>query len=215
MRLRPKKNRQKRLSEVEEYFAVLTDGRLDTEKSFDNKSNPIYLELGCGKGEFAVRLSRKCQDVNIIAVEKVIDVVMMAMEKAKREECKNLKFLNLDIEKILEFLPEKFADRIYINFCDPWPRKKHAKRRLTYPDYLEKYKKLLKNGGCIYFKTDNFNLFEYSLGTFAFSGFVLGNVCFDLHNDEILNKENIQTEYEKTFSAKGFRINYLEAWLKE
>lgn len=215
MRLRPKKNREKRLSAVSEYFATLNDGKLDLEKTFDEKKDVLFLEFGCGKGEFALRLSQRHPESNIIAVEKVTDVIMMAMEKACREECRNLKFLSLDIETITDVFPEKCADAIYINFCDPWPRKKHAKRRLTSPAFLERYKKLLKDSGCIYFKTDNIGLFEYSLETFAACGYILRNVCFDLHNDEILNKDNIQTEYEKNFSAKGFRINYLEARLSK
>ncbi|NCA68005.1 MAG: tRNA (guanosine(46)-N7)-methyltransferase TrmB, partial [Clostridia bacterium] len=126
---------------------------------------------------------------------------------------KNLKFLNFDIEKILEILPEKYADALYINFCDPWPRKKNAKRRLTSTLFLERYKKLIKDGAHIYFKTDNLNLFEYSLETFKDSGFTLSNISFDLHGDQILNESNIETEYEKNFSAKGYKINYLEASL--
>lgn len=215
MRMRPKKNRDKRLQAADEYFAIVENGKFDYEKTFVDihKRGKLFLELGCGKGEFAVRLSKRCADTNILAVEKVTDVILMAMEKAKREECANLRFLNSDIEKILEILPENIADAIYINFCDPWPRKKNAKRRLTSPLFLEKYKKLLKDGARIYFKTDNLNLFEYSTETFQNAGFSLSNVCFDLHGDEILNESNIQTEYEKNFSAKGFKINYLEAMI--
>jgi tRNA (guanine-N7-)-methyltransferase len=211
--MRPKKNREKRLLVVNKYFAAIEDGKLNAEKTFLSPCKKTLLELGCGKGSFAVQLSKNNPDANILAVEKVTDVLMMAMEKAKREECLNLKFANFDIETILSVIPEKFADAIYINFCDPWPRKKNAKRRLTSPLFLERYKKLMKDGARIYFKTDNLNLFEYSLETFIESGFTLKNVCFDLHGDDVLNEGNIQTEYEKTFSAKGFNINYLEAYL--
>ncbi len=213
MRMRPKKNRDKRIFAVREYFAVVDNGKLDREKTFTVNNNRLFLELGCGKGDFAVALSHRHSDANILAVEKVTDVVMMAMEKAQREGCGNLKFLNLDIEKIFEIIPEKIADAIYINFCDPWPKHKNAKRRLTGPVFLEKYKTLLKSDARVYFKTDNLDLFEYSLETFQNAGFTLRNVCFDLHGDALLNETNIQTEYERNFSQKGFKINYLEAFI--
>lgn len=215
MRMRPKKNRVPRLEAVSGYFAFADEnGVIDIEKSFPEKKERLLLELGCGKGTFASVLSKRETDANIIAVERVPDVILMAMEKAEREDCTNLRFANFDITEILEKLPEKCADAVYINFCDPWPRKKNAKRRLTSPLFLERYKKILKDGARIYFKTDNIGLFEYSLETFPANGFVLENVCFDLHSDK-LNENNIVTEYEKNFSEKGFKINYLEAYLQE
>ena len=103
--------------------------------------------------------------------------------------------------------------RLYLNFSDPWPKKRNAKRRLTSPLFLERYKTILAPGGRIFFKTDNRPLFDYSLETFAASGYTLENVCFDLHGSPMA-AENIMTEYERNFSAKGFAINYLEAFLK-
>ncbi len=215
MRMRPKKNRVPRLEAVSGYFASVDDnGMIDIEKTFADKKERLLLELGCGKGTFAATLSKRETDANIIAVERVPDVILMAMEKASKEECANLRFASFDITDILEKVPEHSADAIYINFCDPWPRKKNAKRRLTSPLFLERYKKILKDGACIYFKTDNIGLFEYSLETFPSCGYKLKNVCFDLHSD-VLNENNIVTEYEKNFSEKGFKINYLEAFLQE
>lgn len=212
MRMRAKRNRETRFTAVEKYFAVFENEKLDIQASFPNKKQKTFLELGCGKGTFCTTLAQREADADIIAVEKVRDVILMAMEKAYAIGTDNLRFASFDIEKILEVFPEKCADAIYINFCDPWPRKKQAKRRLTSPLFLERYKALLKDGAGIFFKTDNFDLFEYSLETFAESGFVLRNVCYDLHAD-VMNETNIQTEYEKNFSEKGFKINYLEAYL--
>lgn len=211
--MRPKKNRNSRLLAVNEYFAVFDGEKCDLSKSFAFDSESLFLELGCGKGDFAAALSKRHPETRMIAVEKVVDVIMMAMEKAKGQQCENLRFIHADIEKIHEIMPKNAVTALFINFCDPWPRKKNAKRRLTSPLFLEKYKTLLKKDARLYFKTDNLALFEYSLETLQNAGFTLQNVCFDLHGDEILNKNNIQTEYERTFSQKGFKINTLEAFL--
>ncbi len=213
MRMRPKKNRVPRLEAVNGYFASTDEnGMIDISASFPEKRERLLLELGCGKGTFAVALSERETDADIIAVEKVPDVILMAMEKADKAGRDNLKFASFDIAEILEKVPGHCADAVYINFCDPWPRKKNAKRRLTSPLFLERYKKILKEGARIYFKTDNIGLFEYSLETFPACGYVTENVCFDLHSDP-MNENNIVTEYEKNFSEKGFKINYLEAFL--
>lgn len=212
MRMRTKKNREARLKKVEDLFAVLDGEKIDISKSFDKK-RPLWLEIGCGKGAFASQMSARNDDVNYLAFEKVIDVMMMAMEKAVRDGCGNLRFYNGDAENILALLEGEKLERIFINFCDPWPKKRNAKRRLTSPLFLEKYKQLLDEGARIYFKTDNRDLFDYSLETFAECGYTLENVCFDLHSSP-MNEFNIETEYEKNFSEKGFTINYLEAYIK-
>lgn len=212
MRMRTKKNREARLKKVEDLFAVLDGEKIDISKSFDKK-RPLWLEIGCGKGAFATQMSARNDDVNYLAFEKVIDVMMMAMEKAVRDGCGNLRFYNGDAENLLALLEGEKLERIFINFCDPWPKKRNAKRRLTSPLFLEKYKQLLDEGARIYFKTDNRDLFDYSLETFAECGYTLENVCFDLHSSP-MNEFNIETEYEKNFSEKGFTINYLEAYIK-
>lgn len=214
MRLRPKKNRDAR-SEKVSYLSVKTDvnGMIDLSASFENNGKEkLFLEIGCGKGSFATELSRRNSDAAIIAIERMTDVLLMAKERADREGCKNLVFSNANADKIDLILPEKSIDNLYLNFSDPWPRKKNAKRRLTSPLFLERYKKILKDGGRIYFKTDNIGLFEYSLETLQSCGFTLENVCFDLHASA-MNETNIMTEYEKNFSAQGYKINYLEAFL--
>lgn len=212
MRIRPKKNREARMKKVS-YLLAKTDedGVLDIIPTFSENKN-LFLEIGCGKGAFVTELSRRYPEVNILAVERVQDVMMMAMEKADREECENIAFSSENADRIDILLPEKSVDKMFLNFSDPWPRKKNAKRRLTSPLFLERYKHILKDGARIYFKTDNIGLFEYSLETFKEAGFTLENVCYDLHSSE-MNETNIMTEYEKNFSSQGFTINYLEAFL--
>lgn len=212
MRMRTKKNRDARLKKVEDLFVICDDEKIDVDKSFDKK-RPLWLEIGCGKGAFATQMSARHPEVNYLAFEKVIDVMMMAMEKASREGYGNLRFYNGDAEHICTLLEGEKLDRIFINFCDPWPKKRNAKRRLTSPLFLEKYKAVLSSGARIFFKTDNRDLFDYSLETFKECGYTVENVCFDLHSSP-MNETNIQTEYEKNFSEKGFTINYLEAYIK-
>ncbi|PKM62425.1 MAG: tRNA (guanosine(46)-N7)-methyltransferase TrmB [Firmicutes bacterium HGW-Firmicutes-21] len=216
MRMRPKKNRAARMEKVSYLFAKTDEnGRVDIMETFKKdgvaSDKPLFLEIGCGKGAFVTELSRQNPDADIIAAELVTDVLMLAMEKADRENRTNIAFLNENADRTDIFMPEKSTDRLYLNFSDPWPRKKNSKRRLTSPLFLEKYKKILKDGARIYFKTDNIGLFEYSLETLKEAGFTLENICYDLHSSE-LSSNNIMTEYENNFSSKGFKINYLEAF---
>ncbi|MBR4851991.1 MAG: tRNA (guanosine(46)-N7)-methyltransferase TrmB [Clostridia bacterium] len=214
MRMRPKKNRATRLDNVKELFAVTTeDGKIDIPASFGEESN-ISIEIGCGKGRFICGKAMQFPDENFIAFERVTDVNMMAMEKAFVAGLTNVRFHNGDAKELNNLLPPHSVNTIYLNFSDPWPKKRNAKRRLTSPLFLEMYKGLLAPDAVIYFKTDNIGLFEYSLETFAECGYTLSNVCYDLHNDAVLSANNIQTEYEEKFSEKGFTINYLEARLK-
>ena len=199
MRMRPKKNRDARLEKVSGLLAELDGGRVKLSPAF-GEGRELFVELGCGKGAFITGLSERFPDASLLAVEKVTDVAMMAMEKA-------------DGAAIDMLLPAHSVARLYLNFSDPWPKKRNAKRRLTSPLFLERYKTILAPGGRIFFKTDNRPLFDYSLETFAASGYTLENVCFDLHGSPMA-AENIMTEYERNFSAKGFAINYLEAFLK-
>ncbi|MBQ4648833.1 MAG: tRNA (guanosine(46)-N7)-methyltransferase TrmB [Clostridia bacterium] len=211
MRMRAKKNREERLQKVEHMLCVVNEDVIDIDSSFNDK-RPLWVELGCGKGAFATQMSARHPEVNYLAFEKVRDVMLMAMEKADREGCGNLKFYDGDAENICTLLGENKISALFINFCDPWSKKRYAKRRLTSPIFLEKYKKVLAENARIFFKTDNRELFDYSLETFTEAGFTLDNVCFDLHNSP-MNETNIPTEYEKNFSAKGFTINYLEAFI--
>ncbi len=211
MRMRPKKNRDKRMEKVKSLFINLNEnGVADIEAAYENKEE-LFLEIGCGKGAFITGLSRQYPEKKLLAVELVPDVLMMAMEKAEREECDNVRFLHANAENIADIIPEKSVSRLYLNFSDPWPKKRNAKRRLTSPNFLERYKKILTDDGRIIFKTDNKGLFDYSLESFVENGFTVSEVCFDLHGDPVFSKDNIETEYEKNFSEKGFLINRLVA----
>ena len=211
MRMRPKKNRDKRMEKVEHHFVKQNEnGVVDLENSFSFESE-LFLEIGCGKGAFIIGLSKQFPNKRLLAVELVPDVLMMAMEKADREATENICFLNANAENIADIIPEGSVSHLYLNFSDPWPKKRNAKRRLTSPMFLERYKKILAPKGKIFFKTDNKGLFDYSLESFVANGFKVSDICFDLHGDRIFNKDNIETEYEKNFSEKGFLINRLTA----
>ena len=213
MRMRPKKNRAKRMDRVSSLFAQCNaDGRVDIAATFGAERR-ISLEIGCGKGAFIKELSAREPQNCFIAAELVPDVLMMAMEKAFEAQLPNLRFLHCNAETIDSVIPAASVGTLYLNFSDPWPKKRNAKRRLTSPAFLERYKRILAPGGMIIFKTDNKGLFDYSLETFTQCGYAVTDVCFDLHGDPVLSKENIETEYEKNFSAKGFLINRLVAVL--
>ncbi len=202
MRMRKKKNGEKRMAECADYII--------TEKPCGLSG--IMLEIGCGKGGFISQIAQKYPEAQFVAVEKMSDVMLLAAEKIKRLELKNVKFINTDAVTLPEYFAEGSVDRIYLNFSDPWPRPKHAKRRLTAPSYLEMYKKLLAPNGAIYLKTDNRILFDYSLETLEAAGFRLEKLTYDLHASEY-EVDNLHTEYEDNFSAKGFTINRVEAYL--
>lgn len=170
---------------------------------------PLHLEIGCGKGNFACGMAARYPEVNFIAMERVPDVACLALEKAERcadTRPDNLRFLIGNAESLTEWFPPHSIDRIYLNFSDPWPKKGHAKRRLTHRLFLERYRTVLKPGGTLYFKTDNAGLFDFSLGEFEALGLSVSNLTRDLHHSP-LNDGNVMTEYEKNFSEKGFPIH--------
>ncbi len=173
----------------------------------------LALEIGCGKGDFATQYALTHPNVAFCAMERVVDVLMLAAEKAKSKEVNNLLFLSQNALRLTEFFDEEELDLLFLNFSDPWPKARHAKRRLTSPVFLELYRKILKKDALIVMKTDNVDLFDYSLETLPAAGFVVEGVVRDLHNSPY-NEGNILTEYERNFSAKGFPIHRLEARLK-
>lgn len=172
--------------------------------------NPIHVEFGCGKGGFITELARTNPDINYVAAERAETVVYKACKKANREETPdNLVFVFEDMAKCLDIFEAGEIDRLYLNFSDPWPKKRHAKKRLTYRDFLKKYAIILGEKGEIHFKTDNKGLFASSIEEFSLEGWLMKNVTLDLHNSDM--EDNIMTEYEKKFSEMGFTINRLEA----
>ena len=212
MRMRKKKNGEKRIEACSEY--LITEPITDLNELFGN-GNPVHVEVGCGKGNFTCGMAKKYPDVNFIAVEKVRDVCCIALEKAKAaaedRESDNVRFYIGDANSLCDILPEHSVDCIYLNFSDPWPKKGHAKRRLTHRSFLEIYKNLLTENGILKLKTDNVGLFDFSLEEFAEFGATVIWQTRDLHSSE-KSEDNIMTEYEKNFSEKGFNI--CSAWVK-
>ena len=184
--------------------------RIDLAQVFPGFSE-YRLEIGCGKGAFVCGEAVKNPDVGYIAVEKITDVIIFAMEKADELQLGNVRFMLIDAKNLSAIFDEKTFSEIYINFCDPWPKKRHTKRRLTNRDFLVMFKSLLKDDGHIAFKTDNADLFEYSIPEFEESGYTLKNVTRDYHNSEWFGCDT-ETEYEKNFSEKGVPINRLLAY---
>lgn len=184
--------------------------KIDLKEIFPGYSH-FRMEIGCGKGNFILGEAEKHPDTAFIAVEKVRDVIIFAMEKVAAAKLSNVRFLSADAEILDKLFDENTFEKIYINFCDPWPKARHAKRRLTYRKFLEKFKPLLCDDGCIAFKTDNRALFDFSLEEFPAAGFDMRDITYDLHESEWA-KDNIMTEYEKNFSEKGFKINRLVAY---
>ena len=186
-------------------------------KEYFGNNNPIHLELGCGKGQFISELASENLDINYIAIDLVDAMLGLAKRnveakyKEKNIEPKNIVLTRFDIERILLILEEQDEiERIYINFCNPWPKGKHRKKRLTHTRQLEKYKVFLKEKGEIYFKTDDDDLFHSSLLYFEETGFEVVKKTYDLHTEPIFEK-NIETEHEKMFSEQGIKIKALIA----
>ncbi|WP_289139768.1 tRNA (guanosine(46)-N7)-methyltransferase TrmB [uncultured Brevibacillus sp.] len=172
--------------------------------------NPIHIEIGCGKGRFINTLAERHPDVNFIAVELKAEVVLRAVQRTEYREIPNLAFVQFDASKLTELFADHEVSRLYLNFSDPWPKTRHAKRRLTYASFLQTYRQVLKEDGEIHLKTDNEPLFEFSLNQFAGERFQMRNITFDLHQSK-LAADNVMTEYEERFSSRGQRIYRVEA----
>ena len=168
----------------------------------------LYVELGTGKGDFISQLALRHPEVNFIGIEAQQDVLYSAAKKVRALGLTNVKLLVFDINNIENIFAEHEVDQFYINFCDPWPKARHAKRRLTHVGYLRRYEKLLKTPGRLIFKTDNRPLFDFSLEQFAEAGLAVEDVSFDLHSEN--RPDNIMTEYERKFSGFGEKINRCE-----
>lgn len=169
---------------------------------------PLHVELGTGKGNFISELADQQPEVNFIGIEAQQDVLFYGARKVREKNLANVRLLVFNINQIMDIFAPGEIDRLYINFCDPWPKARHAKRRLTHADFLEKYRLLLSGGGEIFFKTDNRPLFEFSLEQFNACALKVENVTFDLHNSGY--QGNVMTEYEKKFSAMGMPIHRCE-----
>lgn len=214
MRIRRKKWAKAEL-EAAEFYIDKPDEFIGKWKNKFSKNQPLHIELGCGKGSFIASLASKHREINYIAVDMIEAMLGLSkrnIEKAFNfEKPENLFLIRANVEQILSvFNKEDGIERIYINFCNPWPKKKHNKKRLTHTRQLENYKKILAENGEIYFKTDSDELFEASLEYLQESGFKIMKKTYDLHNDNIF-EENIITEHEKMFSEEGIKIKALIA----
>ena len=175
--------------------------------------NPIRIEVGMGKGQFITTLAQQNPNINYIGIEKYSSVLVRALEKtdAMETQPENLRFIRMDAENICNMFAKHEVDGIYLNFSDPWPKARHAKRRLTSIEFLTRYNQVLAADGHIEFKTDNMDLFDFSLESVEEAGWKLVGCSRDLHHDQTMNEGNIMTEYEEKFSAKGNPIYKLIA----
>ena len=176
---------------------------------FDN-DHPIHLEIGMGKGKFLMQLAQDNPDINYIGIEKYSSVLVRALEKREEYEGDNVYFLRMDAEDIPNIFAEEEIDQIYLNFSDPWPKDRHAKRRLTSKEFFARYNQILKKDGVVIFKTDNRDLFDFSLEQVPLAGWKLKNHTFDLHNSEYV-EGNVLREYETRIDNEGKPICRLVA----
>ena len=216
MRIRYKKWARPELEASSFYIDNPEDFKGKWHEYFKNE-NPIHLELGCGKGQFISKLAVENKNINYIAIDLIDAMLGLAKRNVEKEynekniEPKNIVLTRFDIERILLMLDKNDKiERIYINFCNPWPKGKHRKKRLTHTRQLEKYREFLVDDGKIYFKTDDDDLFNSSLTYFEESSFKIEKKTYDLHSENIFEK-NIETEHEKMFSEQGIKIKALIA----
>ena len=209
MRRRKKKGADLKLLSFENL--VIKGDEIDFKGNWNEKfqnDNPIHVEFGTGRGKFLTTLAKQNLNINYIAMELKEEVLLKAVEKAVENELNNILFIWGDVNNILDYFDKGELSRVYINFCDPWPKKRWYKRRLTYRGFLENYKKLLNDDGEIHFKTDNEKLFEFSLNEFSEANLKLKNITLDLANSDY--EGNVTTEYEDKFMSYGMKIYRVE-----
>ncbi len=220
MRMRKKKHLTERLDACKELLLPIEPHNPDIRKAADKpcyydvksifgNSNPLHLEIGCGKGQFICELAKRNPDINYIAIEVCDDVAVLAAEKIKAEGLCNVRFMITGAEYLRKYFPDNSVERIYLNFSCPFPKTRYAKHRLTAVGFLEIYKAILKNNCEIHQKTDNRHFFEFSIENYSLTGYILKNISLDLHNSDF--EGNIVTEYEKRFTELGQPIYRLEA----
>jgi tRNA (guanine-N7-)-methyltransferase len=204
MRLRNKPWAKDKLEQYPQYVATSPKLLKGKWNSWYEKNQPLHIEVGTGRGRFITGMAKANPDINYLGIEVQPSVVVTALDLLIEAELPNVKLLNANASDLTEFFAYGEVDRIYLNFSDPWPKSRHAKRRLTYKTFLKQYEDILADHGEIHFKTDNQGLFEYSLRSFSEYGCVLTYVSLDLHSSDF--EGNIMTEYEEKFSKKGHRI---------
>lgn len=176
-----------------------------------SNNNPIHIEIGMGKGKFLTQLAMINADINYIGIEKYSSVLLRALEKRSEVKLDNLYFIRYDAEYLNDIFDQEEIARIYLNFSDPWPKDRHARRRLTSKEFLARYHQFLQQEGQVIFKTDNRPLFDFSLEEVKIAGWQLSEITYDLHHSEYL-QGNVMTEYEEKFSAIGNPIHRFVAY---
>ena len=201
MRLRNVKGSREQIAENQ---YVLKDAEMNKGnwKDLFQDHKPIHLEIGMGKGRFLMNMAKLHPDIHYIGIEKYSSVLVRALEKMKEEPLPNIHFLRMDAEYITQYFDKGEVEQIYLNFSDPWPKERHAKRRLTSRQFLSRYDEILSDNGRVIFKTDNRGLFDFSLEEVKEAGWILDFATFDLHHSDFLNG-NVMTEYEKKFVNLG------------
>ena len=208
MRMRKKPNLVPRMERCSRVLIKDPESHRGHWKELMPEAKAVHIELGCGKGRFTAETAAQMPDTLLIAVERVPDAMVIAMERVCAQELQNVFFIDGDAAKLPAYFAPGEVERIYINFCDPWPGSRHAKRRLTHPNFLNLYRQVLTEGGAIHFKTDNRDLFEWSLLQFPQASFSLEAVTRDLHANGICG---VMTDYEEKSHNLGTPINRSEA----
>lgn len=206
MRLRNVKGSQEKI--LENKYTIQTDGTDGSDyqglwaKEHFHNDHPVHIEVGMGKGKFILEMARQNPHINYIGIEKYSSVLVRALDRREELLAENLLFLRMDAEDLDAYFAPGEVDKIYLNFSDPWPKDRHAKRRLTSIQFLERYGRILTEDGLLQFKTDNRALFDFSLEQLKEAGWILKECSFDLHKDGPA-PDNVMTEYEEKFYQKG------------
>ncbi|HEL1639310.1 tRNA (guanosine(46)-N7)-methyltransferase TrmB [Streptococcus suis] len=209
MRVRNRKGAPELLANNPQYVILNPEDCKGRWTEIFGNDNPIHVEVGSGKGRFVTGMAAQNPDINYIGIDIQLTVLSYALDRVLESGLPNIKLLQVDGSSLTNYFAPAEIDRLYLNFSDPWPKKRHEKRRLTYKSFLDTYKEILPDKGEIHFKTDNRGLFEYSLASFSQYGMVLNQVWLDLHASDY--EGNVMTEYEEKFSKKGQVIYRVEA----
>ena len=212
MRMRRMKNLEPRMEKCAAYRVADPESNRGAWRTLKPDATALWVEVGCGKGKFTAETAQANPDVLLIAVERCREAMVVAMEKAQAMGLTNVFFIDMDVANIEEIFAQEEIDRLFINFPDPWPRKKNAKRRLTHRGFLQKYCHVVRTGGEFHFKTDNAPLFEFSLEEFSACGLQVKNCTRNLHENGVVG---IMTGYEEKFYALGTPINRCEVVCKD
>ena len=201
MRLKNVKGSRERIA-ANEYALKDVEQNKGSWKEFFGDGKPIHIEIGMGKGKFLMEMARRHPDIHYIGIEKFSSVLVRAVQKMEEEPLPNIHFIRMDAEYICNVFEKGEVEEIYLNFSDPWPKERHTKRRLTSHQFLERYEQILKEGGSIQFKTDNRDLFDFSVEEIRSAGWTIDQCTYDLHHSDFL-EGNVMTEYEERFVAEG------------